>query len=116
MVELLIVIAVLVIAAAIVIPSIGSAADTQAVSAARVLGSDLEVTRSLALTTQQPHSLVFKEGRLIEGLEIVLETMPAGKRVTAILPPEKAWGEAGVPPAIPANSFVVFDLELLSIE
>ena len=59
LVELLIVIAVLVIAAAIVIPSIGSAADTQAVSAARVLGSDLEVTRSLALTTQQPHSLVF---------------------------------------------------------
>lgn len=58
-VELLIVIAVLVIAAAIVIPSIGSAADTQAISAARVLGSDLEVTRSLALTTQQPHSLVF---------------------------------------------------------
>jgi len=59
LVELLIVIAVLVIAAAIVIPSIGSAADTQAVSAARVLGSDLEVTRSLALTTQEPHSLVF---------------------------------------------------------
>ena len=58
-VELLIVIAVLVIAAAIVIPSIGSAADAQAISAARVLGSDLEVTRSLALTTQQPHSLVF---------------------------------------------------------
>jgi prepilin-type N-terminal cleavage/methylation domain-containing protein len=62
-VELLIVIAVLVIAAAIVIPSIGSAADTQAISAARVLGSDLEVTRSLALTTQQPHSLVFSPDR-----------------------------------------------------
>ena len=63
LVELLIVIAVLVIAAAIVIPSIGSAADTQAISAARILGSDLEVARSLALTTQQPHSLVFSPER-----------------------------------------------------
>ena len=63
LVELLIVIVVLVIAAAIVIPSIGSAADTQAISAARVLGSDLEVARSLALTTQQPHSLVFSSDR-----------------------------------------------------
>ena len=60
-VELLIVIAVLVIAAAIVIPSIGSAADTQAISAARILGSDLELTRSLALTTQQPHSLILSQ-------------------------------------------------------
>jgi len=59
LVELLIVIAVLVIAAVIVIPSIGSAADMQAVSAARVVGSDLEVVRSLALTTQRLHSLVF---------------------------------------------------------
>lgn len=63
LVELLIVLAVLVIAAAIVIPSIGSAGDSQAVSAARILGSDLDVARSLALTTQQPHSLVFSTDR-----------------------------------------------------
>ena len=63
LVELLIVIVVLMIAAAIVIPSIGSAADAQVISAARVLGLDLEVTRSLALTTQRPHSLVFSPDR-----------------------------------------------------
>lgn len=63
LVELLIVLAVLVIAAAVVIPSIGSAGDSQAVSAARILGSDLDVARSLALTTQQPHSLVFNTDR-----------------------------------------------------
>jgi len=59
LVEVLIVMVILAIAAAIVIPSIGTAADSQATSAARVLGSDLEVARSLALTTQQTHSLVF---------------------------------------------------------
>jgi type II secretory pathway pseudopilin PulG len=59
LVEILIVILVLMIGAAIVIPSIGSAADSQATSAARVLQGDLEVARSLAMTTQQPYSVVF---------------------------------------------------------
>lgn len=63
LVELLIVIMVLAVAAAIVIPNIGTAADSQAISAARVLGADLEMARSLALTTQQPHSLVFSTDR-----------------------------------------------------
>jgi prepilin-type N-terminal cleavage/methylation domain-containing protein len=63
LIELLIVILVLAIAAAIVIPSIGSASESQAIAAARVLQSDLEVTRSLAVTTQQPYSLVFSPDR-----------------------------------------------------
>ncbi len=63
LVELIIVVLVLAIAAAIVVPAIGTAADVQVVSAARVLASDLETTRSLALTTQQPHTLVFSTDR-----------------------------------------------------
>jgi len=63
LIELLIVIVILAIAAAIVIPSFGTAADSQVVSAARVLESDLELARSLALTTQQLHSLVFSPDR-----------------------------------------------------
>jgi len=63
LVELLIVIAVLIIAAAIVIPNIGSAADAQAMSAARVLASDLEVARDLALKTQRPHTVLFSSDR-----------------------------------------------------
>ena len=59
LVEILIVVLVLIIAAAIVIPSIGTAADSQAVSAAQVMQSTLEAARSLALTTQAPHSVVF---------------------------------------------------------
>jgi len=59
LIEILIVVMILAIGAMIVIPSIGSTADAQAVGAARVLQADLEVARSLALTTQQPMSLVF---------------------------------------------------------
>ncbi|MBM4017403.1 MAG: prepilin-type N-terminal cleavage/methylation domain-containing protein [Planctomycetes bacterium] len=59
LVEIIIVILVLAIAAAIVIPSIGSADDSQAVSAASILQGDLEVARSMAMTTQRPHSVVF---------------------------------------------------------
>jgi len=59
LVELLMVITVLVIAAAIVIPNIGSAGDTQAMSAARALAGDLEVARDLALKTQRPHTVLF---------------------------------------------------------
>jgi len=61
--ELMVVILVLVIAAAIVIANIGSTADSQVISAARVLAKDLEVARSMALTTQEPHALVFSTDR-----------------------------------------------------
>jgi len=61
LVELLMVITVLIIAAAIVIPNIGSAADAQAMSAARALASDLELARHLALKTAQPHTVLFSD-------------------------------------------------------
>jgi len=59
LVEIIIVVLVLMIAAAVVIPSIGSAADSQVASATRVLACDMEAARSLALTTQQPHTVLF---------------------------------------------------------
>ncbi len=61
LVELLMVITILVIVAAIVIPNIGSAADAQAMSAARALASDLELARNLALKTTQPHTVLFSD-------------------------------------------------------
>jgi len=63
LVEILIVVLVMAIAAAIIIPNIGTAADSQVISAARVLQADVEVARSLAVTTQRPHSLVFSPDR-----------------------------------------------------
>jgi prepilin-type N-terminal cleavage/methylation domain-containing protein len=63
LVEIIIVVLVLAIAAAIVIPNIGSANDSQATAAAAILQSDLEVARSMAMTTQAPHSVVFSSDR-----------------------------------------------------
>jgi len=57
--ELVVVILVMAIAAAIVIGSIGTTKDSQAISAARVLASDVELARNMALTTQAPHTVVF---------------------------------------------------------
>ncbi len=56
------------------------------------------------------------------GAEVVLlgwdEGVP-GMRVGGIrklvIPPRLAYGEAGVPPTIPANATLVFDIELLSV-
>ena len=63
LVEILIVILVMAIAAAIVIPNIGSANDSQAIAAAAVLQSDLDVARSMAMATQVPYSVVFSPDR-----------------------------------------------------
>jgi Tfp pilus assembly protein FimT len=59
LIEIMIIVLVLVIGAMVVIPSIGSAGNTEVVAASRVLQADLEVARSMALTTQTSHSVVF---------------------------------------------------------
>lgn len=63
LIEVIVVVLILAIVAAIVVPQMTSASDSQVTGAARVLASDLETTRSLAVTTQQPHSLVFNADR-----------------------------------------------------
>ena len=55
-------------------------------------------------------------GRIaVSGLEAALMDMTAGEKRTVIIPPELAYGERGVDNAIPPNSFVVFEIELLKI-
>ena len=61
--EMVVVVLVLAIAAAIVIGSIGTTKDAQAISGARVLVSDVELARNLAVTTQAPHTVLFSSDR-----------------------------------------------------
>lgn len=53
---------------------------------------------------------------LLPGLAAVLEVIPAGARALTILPPELAFGEAGVRGVIPPWSYLVFDIEVLAAE
>ena len=54
-------------------------------------------------------------GRIIPGLDEALMDMTAGERRTVIIPPDLAYGSRGITNVIPPNSFLIFELELLSI-
>jgi len=56
----------------------------------------------------------FTIGDLIPGMNEALLDMVEGERRTVIIPPELAYGSRGVPGVIPPNSFLVFELELIS--
>lgn len=58
-VEILIVLAIVLIAAVIVMPVLSSAGGVQVRSAAGMLAADLEYARSMAITTGRNHSVVF---------------------------------------------------------
>ena len=53
-------------------------------------------------------------GQLIPGFDSQALEMKVNEKRTIIIPPELAYGAAGAPGAIPGNSFIAFDLELLS--
>ena len=53
-------------------------------------------------------------GQLIPGFDSQALEMKVGEKRTIVIPPELAYGAAGVPGAIPGNSYLVFDLELLA--
>jgi FKBP-type peptidyl-prolyl cis-trans isomerase len=53
---------------------------------------------------------------LLPGLRYGLLTMKEGGRAKLILPPELAYGAGGMPGRIPADSWLVYDVEFLSIE
>jgi type II secretory pathway pseudopilin PulG len=61
MIELVVVIAILAIAAAIVVPMASSAASTQLRAAANMVAADLEYAKSLSISRGQRHSVVFNK-------------------------------------------------------
>lgn len=54
-------------------------------------------------------------GTVIEGWEKVLPTMRKGEKRLIIVPPELAYGSSGVSGVIPADSYLVFEMELTKI-
>ena len=59
--------------------------------------------------------LEFPVNAVIEGWQDLLQVMKEGMKVKAWIPRALAYGEAGVPPLIPANSLLVFEVELLKV-
>ena len=59
--------------------------------------------------------LEFPVNAVIEGWQDLLQMMHEGMKVKAWIPSGLAYGEAGVPPMIPANAMLVFEVELLKV-
>ncbi len=61
----------------------------------------------------EPFTLTLGKGQVIPGWEQGIPGMKVGGRRELIIPPGLAYGAAGHPPTIPANSTLVFVIDLL---
>lgn len=60
--------------------------------------------------------LVISVDSVIPGWTEALQMMTVGTKLQLVIPPELAYGEEGMPPAIGPNSTLVFEMELLGIQ
>ncbi len=60
--------------------------------------------------------VTFPVGGVIKGWTEALTKMKVGDKWQLVIPPELAYAERGAPPAIPPNSALVFEVELLEIQ
>ena len=63
----------------------------------------------------EPFSFVLGAGMVIAGWDLGVAQMKIGDKVKLTIPPELAYGREGYPGAIPPNSTLIFEVELLAI-
>ena len=63
----------------------------------------------------EPFKFILGAGQVITGWDEGLVGMKVGEKRTLTIPPEKGYGDRAVS-SIPANSTLIFDVELLGIE
>jgi peptidylprolyl isomerase len=63
-----------------------------------------------------PFSFTIGQEEVIDGWDLVISTMRKGEKRMIIIPPELAYGAQSIGDVIPPNSFLVFEIELVSIQ
>lgn len=74
-------------------------------------GKEFDSSRSAG---RQPFVFPLGEQQVIPGFDQGVMAMHVGGRRRLVIPPALAYGAQGVPPVIPANATLVFDVEVVS--
>ena len=64
----------------------------------------------------KPFKFTLGDGKVIGGWEVGISTMTVGEKATLICKPQYAYGSKGIPPLIPPDATLVFEVELLSAD
>jgi peptidylprolyl isomerase len=63
----------------------------------------------------KPFGFPLGSGQVIKGWEEGVRNMRPGGKRRLVVPPQLGYGEQGIPPLVPPNATLVFDIELLRV-
>jgi peptidylprolyl isomerase len=93
-------------------PQVG---ETVVVHYTGLLGSGAKFDSSMDHPGGQPFTFKLGVGRVIKAWDEGIAKLRVGEQATLFIPPQLGYGIAGHPPQIPANSTLIFIVELIEI-
>ncbi|MGO2102031.1 MAG: peptidylprolyl isomerase [Psychroflexus halocasei] len=66
-----------------------------------------------SIEKKQPINFVLGQGQVISGWDEGLQLLSKGAKAQFVIPPHLAYGERDIPGVIPANSILIFDVEVV---